>query len=100
MAPDHGLCGPIPGEVVRERLGVLLAEPRQLQVMSLSVRLVPVVLHGVVMGVELDLEAGHGDDAMDNGLAAAQFPAFLKEVMTFPAIVVDDDPHPPVVAEI
>ena len=37
---------------------------------------------------------------MDNGLPAAQFPAFLKEVMTFPAIVVDDDPHLPVVAEI
>jgi len=28
------------------------------------------------------------------------YPAFLKEVMTFPAIVVDDDPHLPVVAEI
>ena len=68
--------------------------------MRLRVRLVPVVLHMSVVGVEPDLEAGHGDDAVDNGLPAAQFPAFPKEVMTFPAIVVDDDPHLPVVAKI
>ena len=37
---------------------------------------------------------------MDNGLPTAQFPAFLKEVMTFPAIVVDDDPHLLVFAEV
>ena len=100
MALGCGLRGPIPGEVIRQHLGVLLTEPCQFQVVRLRVRLVPVVLYGVVVGVEPDLEAGHRDDAVDNGLPAAQLSACGQEVMTVLAIVVDDDPHLPVVAEI
>jgi len=45
MAPGRGLRDLVPGKVIRERLGVLLAEPCQFQIVRLSVRLVPIVLH-------------------------------------------------------
>ena len=99
VAPVHGLRGCIPGEATRERLGVLLAEPCQFQVVLLRVRLALVVLHGRVVGVEPDLEAGHGDDAVDNRLLAAQLSACGEEGATVLAVVVDDDPHLPVGVE-
>jgi hypothetical protein len=68
--------------------------------MSLSIRLVPVVLHRGVVSVEPDLKARYRDNAVDNSLSAAQPPACGQEVMTILAIVVDDDPHLPVVVEI
>jgi len=67
--------------------------------MSLRVRLALVALHVVVVGVEPDLEAGHGDDAVDNRLLAARPPACGEEGATVLAVVVDDDPHLPVGVE-
>lgn len=58
MAPGCGLRGPIPGEVIRQHLGVLLTEPCQFQVVRLRVRLVPVVLYGVVVGVSQTSKQG------------------------------------------
>ena len=100
IAPGRGLRDLVPGEAVWQHLRVLTAQPRQLPVVRLSVCLVLVVLHGGVVGVELDLEAGHGNNTVHNGPLATQPSAFGQKVMTVLAIMVDDDPHLPVVAKI
>lgn len=91
---------PAPREVVRQHLRVLTAQARQLPVVRLRISLVLVVLHGGVVGVEPDLKARYRDNAVDSSLSAAQPPACGQEVMTVPTIMVDDDPHLLVVAEV
>ena len=103
VAEPGGHEDPAVARTLRKRSKVPTTPPAgaetALRLMSLRVRLALVVLHGRVVGVEPGLEAGHGDDAVDNRLLAAQLSACGEEGATVLAVVVDDDPHLPVGVE-